>query len=110
MAAGSYTTSWDAIKNFFEHPLAISSHFLVNRHCFVVNERLRISGLEKEKGMQPSLLLVDDDVSSRGMLAACLLKQGFAVAEASNAEEMRRQLAESRFDIILLDINLPCLR
>lgn len=57
--------------------------------------------------MKPSLLLVDDDVPSREMLAACLSKQGFDVAGAIDAAEMRQQLGMGSFDLVLLDINLP---
>lgn len=57
--------------------------------------------------MRPRLLLVDDDIPSRSMLAACLMKQGFDVAGANNAVEMRQRLAGGGVDIVLLDINLP---
>ena len=57
--------------------------------------------------MRPSLLLVDDDVPSREMLAECLAKQGFEVAGAVDATEMRKQLESGHFDLVLLDINLP---
>ena len=57
--------------------------------------------------MRPNLLLVDDDVPSREMLGACLIKQGFDVAGATDATEMRQRLEADRFDVVLLDINLP---
>lgn len=57
--------------------------------------------------MRPSLLLVDDDVPSREMLAACLTKQGFDVVGATDAAEMRQRLAAGGVDLVLLDINLP---
>ncbi len=57
--------------------------------------------------MRPSLLLVDDDVASRELLATCLLKQGFEVVGAADGSEARRHLATGRFDVVLLDINMP---
>jgi two-component system torCAD operon response regulator TorR len=57
--------------------------------------------------MRPKLLLVDDDVPSRELLVACLAKQGFDVAGATDAGEARRQLGAAHFDLVLLDINLP---
>ena len=57
--------------------------------------------------MRPSLLLVDDDVPSREMLSECLAKQGFEVAGAADATEMRKQMESGQFDLVLLDINLP---
>lgn len=57
--------------------------------------------------MRPGLLLVDDDIPSREMLAACLSKQGFIVAGATDAGEMRQRMESDKFDIVLMDINLP---
>ncbi len=57
--------------------------------------------------MRPRLLLVDDDIASREMLAACLAKQGFDVAGAGDAVEMRQRLHADEFHVVLLDINLP---
>ncbi len=63
--------------------------------------------MRKEASVRPSLLLVDDDVPSREMLGACLAKQGFDVAGASDAGEARQRLEAGHFDLVLLDINLP---
>ena len=63
--------------------------------------------VREEASVRPSLLLVDDDVPSREMLGACLAKQGFDVAGATDAGEARRQLEAGHFDLVLLDINLP---
>lgn len=57
--------------------------------------------------MRTRLLLVDDEVHSRSMLAACLSRQGYDTAEAGDAAEMRRAIADQPVDLILLDINLP---
>ena len=57
--------------------------------------------------MTPRLLLVDDDIPARSLLQACLEKQGFDVTGAADATETRLALEESRFDLVLLDINLP---
>ena len=57
--------------------------------------------------MRPRLLLVDDDVPSRELLGACLEKQGFEVAGAGDAAEMRRRLEAGPFELVLLDVNLP---
>lgn len=53
------------------------------------------------------LLLVDDDIHGRAMLAACLSRQGFETVEASDAAEMRRFINDKNVNLILLDINLP---
>lgn len=59
--------------------------------------------------MLPRLLLVDDDIPARTLLQVCLEKQGFAVAGATDADEMRAEMERSRFDLVLLDINLPAI-
>jgi DNA-binding response OmpR family regulator len=59
-------------------------------------------------GERPSLLLVEDDESLRGVLARHLAALGFAVGEAASAEAatsaVRRGL---RPDLVILDLNLP---
>ncbi|GAA0602190.1 response regulator [Caenispirillum bisanense] len=53
------------------------------------------------------ILIVEDEQVSRAVLAAYLNREGYRVAEAANGDEMDRQLARRRFDLVLLDINLP---
>lgn len=56
---------------------------------------------------QPSVLIVDDEASLRKTLRVSLHTSGFAVSEASNGEEALATLQNLRFDVILLDINMP---
>lgn len=61
-------------------------------------------------GMRPEshhILIVEDEQVSRAVLAAYLNKEGYQVSEAANGDDMDRQLNRRRFDLILLDINLP---
>ncbi|MFC6620791.1 response regulator [Novosphingobium panipatense] len=55
------------------------------------------------------LLLVDDESSLREPLADYLVRQGFAVVQASSAAEARTRLrdAQDGFDLVLLDIMMP---
>lgn len=53
------------------------------------------------------LLMVDDDVDIRSMLAEQLSKAGYLVSTAGNGHEMRRVLERERVDLIVLDLNLP---
>lgn len=55
----------------------------------------------------PSILVVDDDREIRSLLAAFLAAQGFAVEGARDGVEMRRMLATSSFDLVILDLMLP---
>jgi len=53
------------------------------------------------------VLIVDDDDDCRGFIATVLLEEKAAVTEVATAEEAVRVLQERRFDIHLLDKNLP---
>ncbi len=53
------------------------------------------------------LLIVDDDVDIRTLLAEQLGKAGFAVSTAASGAEMRATLEREEIDLIVLDLNLP---
>ena len=53
------------------------------------------------------LLVVDDDVDIRTLLAEQLSKAGFAVSTAGDGTEMRRVLEREHVDLVVLDLNLP---
>ena len=53
------------------------------------------------------VLIVDDDVDVRSMLAEYLSAQGYAVVEAADGEVMRREIDRHLPDVILLDVRLP---
>ncbi|MBI3300210.1 MAG: response regulator [Elusimicrobia bacterium] len=58
-------------------------------------------------GKKRSVLIVDDDVSARTMLAMFFTETGWAVREASNGQlGVDMALAETP-DIILLDVDMP---
>jgi DNA-binding NtrC family response regulator len=54
-----------------------------------------------------SLLVVDDDLAMREMLASLFREQGFAVEEAASADEALHHLGEAEFDVVLSDIKMP---
>jgi two-component system, OmpR family, KDP operon response regulator KdpE len=53
------------------------------------------------------ILVVDDDPQIRRVLRVTLTGQGFEVDDARNGEAALEKLRESRFDLVLLDINMP---
>jgi two-component system OmpR family response regulator len=53
------------------------------------------------------LLVVDDDIDIRTLLAEQLSKAGFAVSTAGNGPEMRRAMEREHVDLVVLDLNLP---
>jgi len=57
--------------------------------------------------MTPSILIVEDDASLRQMLAWELGELGYRVTAAENCAEARSLRSGRRFDLALLDYQLP---
>jgi two-component system, OmpR family, KDP operon response regulator KdpE len=53
------------------------------------------------------ILVVDDDPQIRRVLKVNLTGQGFEVDDAKNGDAALEKLREARFDLVLLDINMP---
>lgn len=56
--------------------------------------------------MKGKVLIVDDDIDLRGVLAA-LVEDEFQVAEADSGAALQRALSQEQPDVVLLDIKLP---
>ncbi len=54
-----------------------------------------------------SVLVVDDEATLRKTLRTSLTASGFAVEEARSGEEALQSIQNNRFDLVLLDINMP---
>ena len=55
----------------------------------------------------PHILLVDDHREIRDLVSRSLSKEGFRISTASDGPAMRKVLADSRIDLLLLDLMLP---
>jgi len=55
----------------------------------------------------PHILIVDDHREIRDLVSRALSKEGFRVSLAADGRAMRKVLADSRIDLILLDLMLP---
>jgi two-component system OmpR family response regulator len=55
----------------------------------------------------PHILIVDDHREIRDLVSRALTKDGFRVSTAADGRAMRKVLADSRIDLILLDLMLP---
>jgi two-component system OmpR family response regulator len=55
----------------------------------------------------PHILVVDDHREIRDLVSRALAKEGFRVSVAGDGKAMRKVLADSRIDLILLDLMLP---
>ena len=57
--------------------------------------------------MSPRLLFVEDDRKLSSFLSRYFTEQGYTVQTAHDGAEMRAALAGARFDMVVLDVNLP---
>jgi two-component system, OmpR family, response regulator len=55
----------------------------------------------------PQILVVDDDLEIRKLLARYLESQGFRVLLAATCGELRERLATNKVDLVVLDVMLP---
>lgn len=58
-------------------------------------------------GLEPHLLVVDDDLRLRELLRRYLSESGFRVTTAPDAVEARANLASFAFDLVVLDVMMP---
>jgi two-component system OmpR family response regulator len=77
----------------------IRKHILTGWPAFVVY----IPGMHGA----PHILIVDDHREIRDLVSRALTKEGFRVTTAADGRAMRKVLADSRIDLVLLDLMLP---
>jgi two-component system, OmpR family, KDP operon response regulator KdpE len=53
------------------------------------------------------ILVVDDEAQIRRVMLATLVAHGYMVSTARNGEEALDKVRDERFDLILLDVNMP---
>lgn len=53
------------------------------------------------------ILVVDDEAEIRGLIEEYLVDEGYVVTTAADGEAMRRALAQTAVDVVLLDLILP---
>jgi CheY-like chemotaxis protein len=66
------------------------------------NAGTKVSTMGKKK-----IMLVDDDSAIRQMLFRLLTEEGYSVLPAANGLEAVEFAALTRFDLVLLDLNMP---
>ena len=57
--------------------------------------------------MNPPVLLVDDEPATLFGFSRFMTKAGYAVTEATTLAQARETIASRRFDVVILDLNLP---
>ena len=68
---------------------------------------VRAARLYSAHASAPHILIVDDHREIRDLVSRALTKEGFRVSTAADGRAMRKVLADSRIDLILLDLMLP---
>jgi two-component system KDP operon response regulator KdpE len=53
------------------------------------------------------ILVVDDEPQIRRVMRTTLVARGYTVSDARSGEEALERIREERFDLVLLDINMP---
>ena len=64
-------------------------------------------GLVLSGSQSGSILVVDDDEGNRAMLSRRLVRLGFEVVTAQNGKQALEKLRAEKFDLMLLDIQMP---
>ena len=57
--------------------------------------------------MNGKILIIDDEPQIRRVMKTALTSEGYVVADAKNALEGLERLREDRYDLVLLDVNMP---
>lgn len=57
--------------------------------------------------MKAKILIVDDESQIRRVIRTALTASGFTTVEAQSADQAFEKVREERFDLILLDVNMP---
>ncbi|MFO1072390.1 MAG: response regulator transcription factor [Geminicoccaceae bacterium] len=68
---------------------------------------MRPSALPMTAASAPRILVVDDDRRLCGFLCRFLGSEGYGTATAHDGRAMRRVLADSAFDLVILDLTFP---
>jgi len=57
--------------------------------------------------VNPGILIIDDEIKLRGLLARILSLEGYAVKEAANLKTAKEMLAKENFAVLICDVKLP---
>ncbi len=95
--------------------LGEGSRFTVQIPLLEISEeeaaRLRVNATSEPRAWaaerKPHVLVVDDDENLTRLFSMCLKVSGYSVKMAMSGEEALRALAEERFDLVVLDMQMP---
>ncbi len=58
---------------------------------------------------QKEIMVVDDEAGIRNLLSEALAEEGFSVTLARDGEDSLNQMKNRKFDLLITDINMPCI-
>jgi class 3 adenylate cyclase len=93
--------------NFAENPATTASTNFLHHDQVVpaASARMTAPAIASEQG--GAILIVDDDEGNRAMLSRRLQRLGFQTTTAENGRSALEKLKSARFDLMLLDIQMP---
>lgn len=74
---------------------------------FFTNQAAILGDILLGMKLEPHILVVDDHRDIRDLVARYLQRHGFRVSTAKDGVQMKKQLANGAFDLIVLDIMMP---
>ena len=72
-----------------------------------LNQTGRTGGINQEREVGPTILLVEDTEDNRQMMRKLLEMSGYRVLEATNGEEAVELTTDESPELILMDLSLP---
>jgi CheY-like chemotaxis protein len=93
--------------DLMEEPVGAHSTTFLRHDDAVPTSSVRIAAQPVSGGQSGSILIVDDDEGNRAMLSRRLVRLGFQTTVAENGRSALEKLKSARFDLMLLDIQMP---
>lgn len=77
------------------------------KYCLVLPAASREPGPSRSPALRLNILSTDDDSNMRALLWHMLSEEGHSVEFAKDGEEVFKRLAAKKYDLIILDVNMP---
>ena len=94
------------IRNAADRMLDVIHHARTS-HIEIAMPTVVVEDKKNHAASEGSVLVVDDDVNNRILIARNLRKRGFDVTDADDGVEALRLIDKKSFDVVLLDIVMP---
>jgi len=95
------------LRDNVEGASAATRQVLANAIDFMAAMNHQVSDLPELNGLSPSALVMDDEAVSRRAISLGLEKAQIRVTAVDSGEAAIRECESSRFDVVLLDVEMP---